>query len=166
MKMKKNLLSVFLFLIVEFAIGQVSNTNIKAFTHPINNKQKVSIYYSPGKYFKELSSDIEAGWIIEVKQKKVNYFQIDIKDLSLSNVWIHTGDVGVVVQNYDSIALPIYTAPNINAEVSKYVYNTCIGLLYDYTDDFFLLQLIINDKCFFGWVERKYLCSNPYTTCG
>ncbi len=164
--MKKKLLVIALLIIFKTTIGQENQATIKAFTHPFDIDQSVSIYHSPNKYYKELSADIEAGWIVKVNQKEGNYFQIDIEDIQLKNIWIHMGDIAVVIQNYDSIALPIYTAPNTNAAVSKYVYYSCIGLLYDYTDDFFLLQLITENECFFGWVERKYLCYNPYTTCG
>jgi len=147
-------------------IPQENYNHFEAFTHPLNIKDSVSIYLEPNKYYKELGSDLEAGWIVKVKQKKENYFKIDIVDLKLHDIWIHIGDIGIVVQNYDSIALPVYTVSDTNSLVNKYIYKTCIGLIYDVKGDMYLLQIVIENECFFGWIERKYLCPNPYTTCG
>ena len=147
------------------SFGQKIYKNIEGFTHPVDIKKRLSIYSNPNIYLKELKADVETGWMVEVKQKKDNYFQIDIKDLKLYNVWIHLGDIGIVVQNYDSIAIPVYLAPNTNSIVSKYIFKSCVGLIYDVTGDFFLLQIIQDNQYTFGWIERKYLCSNPYTTC-
>ena len=90
------------------SFGQKIYKNIEGFTHPVDIKKRLSIYSNPNIYLKELKADVETGWMVEVKQKKDNYFQIDIKDLKLYNVWIHLGDIGIVVQNYDSIAIPVY----------------------------------------------------------
>lgn len=145
-------------------LGQ--HNNIEAFTHPLSDiKQKVSIYYAPNMYYKELKSDTEAGWIVIIKQKTGNYFQIDIEDLKLYDIWIHVGDVGIVVQNYDSITIPIYIEPDTTSFKSRYIYESCIGLIYDISDNLIFLQIIKENECFFGWVERKYLCGSPYTTC-
>jgi len=159
---------VLLIFLSMFLIGEskVKYNNIKAFTHPIDIKHSVSIYNAPGKYYKELNPDIEAGWIVNVKQRECNYFQIDILDLKIYNVWIHVGDIGVVVQNYDSVALPVFSRPDTNSVIINYVYNSCIGLIYDISDNFLLLQIITEKECYFGWVERRFLCYNPYTTCG
>lgn len=163
----KKTISLFLFASV-FLIGgyQIKYNNVEAFTHPVDIEHSVSIYYSPGEYYKELDSDDEAGWIVNVKKRKLNYFQIDIPELKLNNVWIHLGDIGIVIQNYDSIALPIFSEPNVNSKVITHIYQSYIALIYDISNNFFLLQIITNEKCFFGWVERKYLCASPYTTCG
>jgi hypothetical protein len=164
--MKKYIvLQVLLFV---FLIGESKDKydNIKAFTHPLDIKHSVSIYHTPGNYFRELKPDVEAGWIINVKQREKNYFKIDILDLKILDIWIHVGDIGVVVQNYDSIALPIFSRPDTNSIVINFVYKSCIGLIYDISDNFFLLQVITEEACYFGWVERRFLCYNPYTTCG
>ena len=139
--------------------------NIEAFTHPLGNKS-ASIYYKPDYYYKEIKPDEEAGWIVQIKAQESNYFKIDIVDLNLKNIWIHKGDIGVVVQNYDSLSIPVYTIPNTDSKVIYYIKNSTIGLIYGISDDYFLLQINIDGFCYFGWVERKYLCSNPYTTCG
>lgn len=97
--------------------------HIEAFTHPLSDiNQKVSLYSNPDVYYKELKSDKEAGWTVVIKQKKDNYFQIDIQDLKLYNKWIHKGDLGVVVQNYDSTAIPVYSLPSINSPKLTYIY--------------------------------------------
>lgn len=140
--------------------------HIEAFTHPLSDiNQKISIYYSPNLYFKELESDKEAGWIVVIKQQQDNFFQIDIEDLKLYNTWIHKGDLGVVVQNYDSIAIPMYSMPFLDSSPLTYIYESCIGLIYDISDKMLFIQIIKEEDSFFGWVERKYLCGSPYTTC-
>jgi hypothetical protein len=140
--------------------------NIEAFTHPISDiNQTVSIYRNPDVYLKELQSDVEAGWIINIKGKKGNYFQIDIDDLKLYDIWIHLGDIGVVVQNYDSIAIPVYIKADTTSLKYEYIYYSCIGLVYDISENFLFLQITKEGKNIYGWVERKYLCGSPYTTC-
>jgi hypothetical protein len=140
--------------------------NVEAFTHPLSTiTQTVSIYSNPDVYSKELKSDIEAGWIVIVKQKKGNYFQIDIEDLKLHNIWIHIGDIGIVIQNYDSIAIPVYSKPDTTSYINKYIYESTIALIYDISENLLFLQVIKEFDSFFGWIERKYLCGSPYTTC-
>ena len=142
------------------------DNNIEAFTHPLFDiKQNISIYTAPTLYYKELKADTEAGWIVTIKDKRDNYFQIDIEDLDLYNIWVHKGDVGIVIQNYDSITIPVYNEPNTNSYKSSYIYESCIGLIYDISDKMLFLHIIKGNESYFGWVERKYLCGSPYTTC-
>jgi hypothetical protein len=164
--MNKNIIILFSLFVVFTEIELLGQYHIEAFTHPLSNtKQKVSIYRAPDVYYKELKSDVEAGWIVDVKEKSGNYFQIDISDLKLRNIWIHIGDIGTVVQNYDSIAIPIYVEPDTTSFIFRYIYESCIGLIYDISDNMILLQICKDSECFFGWIERKYLCGSPYTTC-
>jgi hypothetical protein len=152
----------FLFVPIEL-FGQY---NIEAFTHPcLDIKQKVSLYRKPNEYFKELKSDTEAGWIVRIKQKTDNFFQIDIDDLKLHEVWIHKGDVGINVQNYDSIRIPVFIEPDTNSIISRYINEYCIGLIYDISDTMLFLKLEIRNNIIYGWIERKYLCGSPFTTC-
>jgi hypothetical protein len=140
--------------------------NVEAFTHPLSiTTQTVSIYSSPDVYSQELKSDIEAGWIVIVKQRKGNYFQMDIEDLNLRNIWIHIGDVGIVIQNYDPIAIPAYNQPDTTSCINNYIYESSIALIYDISESLLFLQVVKESDSFFGWIERKYLCGNPYTTC-
>jgi hypothetical protein len=164
--MKKKIIILFCISVVFADFELLGQYHIEAFTHPLSDiNQKVSIYRAPNVYYKELKSDTEAGWIVDVKQKTGNFFQIDINDLRLNNIWIHIGDLGTVVQNYDSIAIPIYIEPDTTSFKSRYIYESCIGLIYDISDNLILLQIIKENECFFGWIERKYLCGSPYTTC-
>jgi hypothetical protein len=154
------------FLLLFFVNNLFAQYNQDAFTHPLLDiKQKNSIYYAPNVYYKELKSDREAGWQVVITQKKDNYFQIDITDLKLYGIWIHIGDVGVVIQNYDSIAIPVYVIPDKNSFKNTYIYYSCIGLVYDICEDLVFIQTTIDNKEIWGWVEKKYLCGSPYTTC-
>ncbi|MDR1006116.1 MAG: hypothetical protein LBL74_04555 [Bacteroidales bacterium] len=160
--MKKYTLAFFAILFIGYNL--FAQYNREVFTHPLNLKP-ISIYHTPYAYYMELKSDNEGGWIAKVKHKSENYFEIDIEELNLYNVWVHLGDLGLIVQNNDSIAIPVYSNQDTNSTINEYIYESYIGLIYDISDNFVFLQLIIDDKCLFGWVENKYLCSNPYTTC-
>ena len=154
------------FLLPLFVNSLFAQCDQGAFTHPLSDiKQTTSIYHAPNVYHKELKSDNEAGWEAIIKQKQDNYFQIDIPDLALYDIWIHIGDLGVVIQNYDSIAIPIYAMPNKDSFKNNYIYNSCIGLIYDIFEDLVFVQTTIDDKQIWGWVDKKYLCESPKTTC-
>lgn len=162
--MRKYIFTICFLLAFIPTIGQVDKSYLEAFTHPINLKP-ISMYHSPNIYYKELNSDKEGGWIIVIKQKNNNFFEIDIDQLNLYNIWVHIGDIGLVVQNYDSIPITLYDKPDTLSTKSTYIYESCIGLVYDINDKLVLLQINTNNECLLGWVEKKYLCSNPYTTC-
>ena len=139
--------------------------HLEAFTSPysLNN---TSIYDCPYNYMTEISPDAEAGWTVLIKGKVDNFFCVDIEDLNLKNVWVHRGDVGIVIQNYDSIPIPIYSSffnfDTINSS-KEYVYTGHIAIIYDISEKFVFVH--IPQLYIYGWVDRKYLCGSPYTTC-
>ena len=139
--------------------------HLSAFTNP-NGLNKTSIYSSPYNYMMEISPDEEAGWEITLKGMVDNFFCVDIEDLNLKNVWIHKGDIGIVIQNYDSIPIPIYSSffdfDTINAS-KEYVYTGHVAIVYDISEKFVFVH--IPQLYIYGWIDRKYLCGSPYTTC-
>ena len=164
--MTKKILRLTLLLVAIYC-GQVAKgqSGFEAFTHPIGLlPQKVSIYHSPDVYNKEIESDKEAGWIVRVYERRGNYLKIDIEELEMRGVWIHCGDVGVVIQNYDSLQIPLYSSiRNINCDTT-YITKSYMAIVYDYVDPYVFVR--IEDKnTIYGWIEKKYLCGSPYTTC-
>lgn len=138
----------------------------EAFTHPTADLfQRISIYSAPNVHYTEIDSDTEAGWIAQVYERKGNFFRIDIKDLSLNNVWIHCGDLGVNIQNYDSINIPLLSSIVKDKCDTTYINFGCTAIVYDFKDPFVFVRINVSDTSLYGWVEKKYLCGSPYTTC-
>lgn len=163
--------TLFIGIIILFMLSgcvSVYRCDFKAFTHPEDLKF-VPLYSKPNKFYRYLQSDNEAGWIISVKKKYTDFFYIELPEeckLSEKNVWIKTGDIGVVIQNYDSIKIPIYVSVDTLSQPSGYIYISMIGKIYDIKDNLVLLGITLdNGDIIQRWVEKKYLCGNPYTTC-
>lgn len=138
---------------------------IEAFSHPIN-KNPIELYKKPNKFYKTLLPDTEAGWTVTVIKKEKQYFELNIEELSLYNVWVKVGDIGLIIQNNNGENIPLYINPSTTSSVKFILTESYIGKIYDIKDDFVLVRIKDkNNKCICGWVERRYLCSNPYTTC-
>jgi len=141
--------------------------NIEAFTHPYDLEQ-VPIYSMPNKFYSYLQSDTEAGWIITVKRQRAGYFYVKLADdcyLSKKHIWLKAGTLGCVIQDYDSIRVPMYVSADTLSNKVLYIYTSTIGSIYDIKKEMILLSIKSGDKEVQGWVEKKYLCGNPYTTC-
>lgn len=139
----------------------------QAFTHP-NDLEKISIYSKPDKFYSYLSSDKEAGWIVKIMNKNANYFYVKLPPecyFSKKNIWVKSGDLGIIIQNYDSIKIPIYESSDTLSNSIQYIYSSTTGRIYDIKNDLFLLGFKYENKEILGWIEKKYLCGNPYTTC-
>ncbi len=141
-------------------IGQID-----AFTHPFEDTSTtISLYSSPNVYLKELSSDNEAGWMVKIKDKKDAFFCIDIIDLKLYDVWIHRGELGSIIQNYEKKIIPYYSSSN---QIIGYINGSHIVRIFDYDDEKVFIQLFIDtiSSPIYGWIDKIYLCGDPYTTC-
>ncbi len=176
--MKKRLF--ILMIITTFMLCQcnVYRKNYKAFTHPIDTNH-ISIYKKPYVLYKYISADPNegGGWIVKIKNKQDDFFKVDILEFKLRNIWIKVGDLGLILQNYDSLKIPIYTMPDTSSNIITYIYKSYIGKLYDISKGFALLELYDYDYdestghigeyyvITKGWVEFKHLCDNQYTTC-
>ena len=139
----------------------------EAFTQPYN-LDKISVYSEPNKFYSYLQSDIEAGWIVKIKGQKSGHFYVKLPDdcsLFKKNIWVKQGDIGVIIQNYDSIKIPMYSSSNTLSKPIVYIYTSTIGKVCDIKKELVLLDIEYDDKNIQGWVEKKYLCGNPYTPC-
>lgn len=161
---KKTHIIIYLLISLFYGCSTMYYNNIEAFTHPLDSNP-VSLYLKPGKYYKELYPDTEAGWIVEITQKKGGYFKININDLSLNDVFIRTGELGLILRNVDSRKIPVYEHPDTLSSIKDYLSGAGIGKLYDISNGFALLKFTIDGKITKGWIEFYHLCNNPYTTC-
>lgn len=165
-------ISMFLVIIIiiftSYGCTSMRQTGFDAFTHP-DNLQAVSIYSKPNKLYTSLQPDVEAGWIVRVKKKHMDFFKIELPASSKpfkKNVWIKAGDIGVIIQNHDSIKIPAYLSSNNLSTPYTYILNSMIGKIYDVKDNVVLLSIkLYSGEIIECWVEKKYLCGNPYTTC-
>jgi hypothetical protein len=169
--MKKTLYLVFFILLSLILISCKTFDTVECFTHP-NGKGNISLFSKPNanNFSTYLQSDEEAGWIVSIKKQHKDFFLIELPKESQvydKKMWIKAGDVGVVVQNYDSIGIPIYMSlEDISILNCRYIYESIIGKIYDITKNYILIEITLNDgNVTKAWVEKKYLCGNPYTTC-
>jgi hypothetical protein len=141
--------------------------NFEAFTHPYN-LEKIPVYSKPNKFYSYLQSDTEAGWVVKIQEQKSGYFYVKLPtdcDLLKKDIWVKSGDIGIVIQNYDSIKIPMYVSADTLSNSIAYIYTSTIGRIYGIKKELVLLSIKYDNKDIQGWVEKKYLCGNPYTTC-
>jgi hypothetical protein len=141
--------------------------NFDAFTHPYN-LDKINVYSKPNIFYSYLQSDIEAGWIVKIQEQKSGYFYVNLPadcNFSKKNIWIKSGDIGVVIQNNDSLKIPMYISSDTLSNPIAYIYSSTIGRVYKIKKELVLLGIKYDNKDIKVWIEKKYLCGNPYTTC-
>ena len=111
--------------------------------------------------------------IVDKKDKwfKVTYFALDDKFIKLpvDGGWVHGSVVTFSTRNYGDEEIPVYQFANSNNQINSI--NTEIQIhLLDYHDfegdiDFVKITWTAFKVKYEGWVETKWLCGNPYTTC-
>ncbi len=141
--------------------------NLEAFTHPYT-LDDIPVYSKPDKFLSLLQADDEAGWIVKIRKQKYDYFYVNLPedcDSFKKNIWIKAGDLGIVIQNVDSLQVPMYESADTLSNSIAFVYNSTIGKIFDLKDELVLLGVRFDNIYTYGWVEKKYLCGNPYTTC-
>lgn len=139
----------------------------EAFTHPLD-LEEIPVYSRPNKFYSYLKSGDEAGWLVQIKKQKSGYFNVKLPsdcNLLKKDVWVKLGEIGVVVQNYDSIKIPMYVSADTLSKPITYICTSTIGEIYDIKQEFVLLRIKSENKDNVGWFQKKYLCGNPYTTC-
>ena len=144
-----------------------SQTNFYAFTHP-KSKKKIKTYLLPHKFYSYLYADKEAGWIVQVEKENKGYFKIKLPEecsYKLKEIWVKSGDIGVVIQNYESFKVPVYKSFKNKSKIIFFINKSIIAKIYDFKNSLVLIKVVNNKKEIWGWIEQKYLCGNPYTTC-
>ena len=160
---------ILIYLLSSICVCSAANNDkrgIECFTHPlIACDIPISVYTAPYVYEKQMSRDRseEAGWIVYAEEVYKDFIKIRFENDSVR--WVHIGDVGVVVQNYFDFGIPVYMRPNNTAPKITYIYESQMALLTNFTDKYACVVLVGIEDAIYGWVERKYLCGSPYTTC-
>lgn len=143
---------------------------LTCFTHPFSS-EPIPLFSKPNVYMKDLCIDVdgEAGYEVIPLRKEDGFILVHFPCCEYisdeKQAWVKIGDLGVVVQNYDNYSIPVYTQPDSLSTIQTYLLKSYIGLLYDWTDDFVMLQIKDKDVECFGWIDRSYICGSPYTTC-
>lgn len=158
-------LVVYIIIFILFSINSTGQ-NILCFTHPMCNiDESISLYSEPDVYKCELYVDGEAGYEVDAIRKEENYILISHLPVQENPIWISIGDLGVVVQNYDRDSIPMYIQPDSLSFIQTFLVETYIAILYDWTEKFVKVQIEDSNMNFIGWIDRRYICGSPYTTC-
>lgn len=89
-------------------------------------------YKSPNKFYSYLQADTEGGWIVEIQKQREGFFYVKLPsecELPKKNIWLKAGDLGVMVQNYDSIEIPVYLSADTLSVPVTYISNSVIGII-------------------------------------
>ena len=164
---KKSTFGIALFLGLVLCACSCKTISLEVFTHPYNLNQ-VPTYRSPNKFYSYLQADTEGGWIVEIQKQSEGFFYVKLPsecELPQKGIWLKAGDLGVVVQNYDSIEIPVYLSADTLSVPVTYISHSTTGIICSIKKDFVLLRCRYNGAEVKGWVQKKYLCGNPYTSC-
>lgn len=151
---------------------------IEGFTHPYDNVPIVlyDAFYSP---VSVLLSDTEAGWIVNVIEIDSPYVKIQFhednklydacyfKKIMQDTVYARQQDIGVVIQNESNgeVQIPIFESAKCE-RVIGYLDTSYIGTIEDVYGELIRVKIRVNQCQYItGWVNSKYVCGNPYTTC-
>ncbi|MPM49014.1 hypothetical protein SDC9_95742 [bioreactor metagenome] len=100
--------------------------NFEVFTHPYNLNE-IPVYSKPDKFYSYLQSDTEAGWVVKIQEQRSDYFYVKLPadcDLSKKDIWVKSGDIGIVIQNSDSIKIPMYVSADTLSNSIAYVFTS------------------------------------------
>lgn len=153
-------------LLMAFSMVEQDGTVMKAFTHPFS-QQDIAAYDVPnGVVVAMVKSDEEAGWRVLILELQSGFFEVVIEEGGLKGdtLWLDYRDVGVIIQNYDSIPIPVFEESN-RTVVRDTIWESKIVTIMDYNDELACVRYIKKEKSNEGWVSRNYFCDNPLTTC-
>lgn len=156
---------LFFLIYVNNGFGQ----SLPCFTHPLKHlSEPISIYKSPFVYQKELYMDDseEGGYEVCAIRRTSGFIQCWDNINPTDTFWVHIGDVGVIIQNYNHDTIPIYDSSTSQTVICALV-DSYLGIVYNWNDSMALLKVLDWDwnPIAMGWLHRKYLCSSPRTTC-
>lgn len=140
---------------------------VRAFTH-YNDNRKLDVYSKPldGEILKNISSDEEAGHILQITDIDNLFFKVSFEDLELKDVWVKKGTLGLVTRNYDNQELNLYDSPNLDSSVSAILKGEQIVRVLDVCNKWAYVETIDEDDgAKRGWLQPDMQCGNPYTTC-
>lgn len=157
---------ILIFLLILFSI-HIYGQSIECFTHPLCKiDDPIPIYSKPGVYIKDLYISGEAGYEVEALKKESDFILLSHIPSETDSIWVNIGDVGVVIQNYSEDSIPIYSLPDSLSMIQTYLFESSIAILLDWNENFVFVQIQENNmKEYTGWINRRFVCGSPYTTC-
>ena len=107
----------------------------------------------------------EAGYEVEALRAENGYIMLSHLNEEKEHVWVRVGDVGIVIQNYNNYSIPVFFHPDSLSTVQTYLSESYIAILYDWNKDFVMVSIKDEKMEYIGWINRRYVCGSPYTTC-
>lgn len=162
------ILAVFIFALFfscQSSINQCDNASFRGFTH--YESTSLIIYKTPdGEILKEVGPDEEAGWIVEIKGLKGDYFKVDIPDLEIKDAWVSKGSISVNTRNYDGQKITLYESPAKSSSETGYLTKEQTVRVWDACNNWVYIEGKDEiGNLIKGWLEPEMQCGNPYTTC-
>lgn len=152
-------------MLIMFPIG-ILGQGIDCFTHPLCGFP-ITLFSAPSAFacWEDLLVSGEAGYEVEALRTEKGYILISHPNEENEEVWVRIGDVGVVVQNYNNYSIPMYAEPDSLSIIQTYLLKGYIAILCDWNKDF--VRVCVKDEKaeYIGWIDRRYVCGSPYTTC-
>lgn len=148
-------------------------TYLKAFTHPLDTNAiktfENNLYLGKKKYLKVDEESL--GYYVTLKKKKYNYFLVEVDTQNFSPIkdqlWVRDINLGIVIQNYDNLKIPIYEFSDSTSKILNYITASEVGQILDFKSGYFkdcYVKLKLKNN-FEGWVNLRYLCPDMRTTC-
>ena len=156
---------ILIFIIVIYPIGILGQC-IECFTHPLCGFP-IALFSMPSAHACIGNLDIpgEAGYEVEAVRAENGYILLSHPKKESEQVWVRIGDIGVVIQNYNNYSIPVYSQPDSLSTVQTYLLESYIGILYNWNKDFVMVCVKDEKTEHVGWIDRRYVCGSPYTTC-
>lgn len=155
---------ILIFIIVLSPIDMLAQY-LECFTHPLCKiDAPIPIYSEPYVYIKDLYILGEAGYEVEALKRDNNFILISHLPNENEPIWVQIGDVGIVIQNYNKDSIPVYSQPDSLSMIQTYLLESHIAL-FDWNENFVLMQIKEHNMECTGWINRRYVCGSPYTTC-
>jgi len=165
--MLKSLFYSFIILLYFFQGERQEPIIMGAFTHPFE-MQDIYIYSSPqlDSAFGTMSSGEEGGWRVTLIDSYQHFFKGVMTEgpNSEDTIWLNSKDVGIVVQNYDSIPIKVF-GNRRNTSVRDTIWWSLTARVTDFDRNQACITFFEGENEVTGWVSRDYLCDNPMTTC-
>ena len=170
---------------VECFYSEKATESISIHNSPNENKiAELSLLTEPHCWYKFAISESKKGWlkienIIVGPGCGENELNKDIgkhkgKWIQAKNLMInigHSGEtrIGCLIDKTDKgfakIGYRFYSAPTINSEIEFCVEGYVESELIEINGTWAKLKIENNGKEYIGWLERKYQCAYPWTTC-
>lgn len=139
---------------------------MQAFSHPLSLDTILVYVDSTGERI-SLASDLESGWRLKVIKASEEEFYVEFLEgpLQDESVWIEKKDVGVVIENYNNFLIGAYEEPSESSKKIMTINESMVVVLVGFDEFFVQVCLEIEAEMKKVWIQRKFICDNPVTTC-